>query len=35
MSYLRKWISVKDEAESELKNLLDWDYYYDRFVSIL
>ena len=29
MSYLRKWIGIKEEAEADLKSLLDWDYYYD------
>lgn len=35
MSFLRKWIGLKGEEEADLRSLLDWDYYYDRFVSIL
>lgn len=32
---LRKWIGAKEIEECALHNILDWDYYTERFVSIL
>ena len=33
--YLKKWLKVNDASNETLKSIIDWDYYFERFVNIL
>lgn len=33
--FLKKWLQVNDDSDLSLKSIIDWDYYFERFVHII
>jgi len=33
--YLEKWLKIQDASNETLKSIIDWDYYFERFVHIV